>query len=104
MNPRQRRRASGGAGFGTYLLWGGLAYLLLSRGTLGTLFGTPAGAATTGGFIPQPYSWWINPQTNALWLADASGVPPGPVPPWRLASDAEILAATPAQNPFTPPM
>lgn len=102
---RRRRTYSRGGGWGTYLLWGGLAYLLLSRGSLGTLFGpTAAGANPTGGFIPQPYSWWINPQTSELWLADATGIPPGSVPPWRLASDAEILSASSEQSPFTPPM
>ena len=44
-----------------------------------------------GGVIPQPYAYWFNPSTNELFLAGGSGIPPGAVPPWRLASEAEIL-------------
>lgn len=78
-NPR-RRRAQQSDSTLLWLLVGFGVYLVATRA-----------ASEQIGYLPQPYGYWFNPQTSQLYLAGGDGRPPGAVPPWRLASEAEIL-------------
>ena len=63
----------------------------------------PAGASVqrpgdAAPFLPQPFAYWHNPTTTELFLAGADGLPPGTVPPWRLASEDELGQLPPAEE------
>jgi len=84
---RRKRRASGQMGTGTWLLIGLGALLLLRPGSTGALM-------TGGGIVSQPNTsfWYSDPyQAGGNGAFFMGSLPPGSAPPWRLASQTEIV-------------